>query len=391
MTYNFLPKIPYGTSDLLPREASEKRFLEETLAKLFTSWGYEELVTPTFEYLETFTAGSSNDMSQYSFKFFDKDNRVLVLRPDMTTPIARIVSTRLKDAKTPMRFFYLSNVFRHEQAQTGRKCEFYQAGIELLGSNEHSSDAEVVALAAESLLNLKLTNFQIGLGQIEFVKGVMLESGLPKTIAAKIEGFLVNRDLVGIEQTLDNVGFHHGLFKLLKQILELHGKENILEKAYNLVQNDLSRKALYNLAGIHTLLKAYKLEQYINFDLSIIRDFDYYTGMTMEGYTPGLGFPVLGGGRYDNLTQAFGFNCPATGFALGIERVILALFRQGLTPLTQKKDIYIAWAKNKLPEAILAAKEYRESNVSVELALSEQTKEQALENSVNFKNIIYIE
>ncbi|MDL2280371.1 ATP phosphoribosyltransferase regulatory subunit [Selenomonadales bacterium OttesenSCG-928-I06] len=391
MTHNFLPKIPYGTSDLLPREASEKRNIEASLAKLFRSWGYEELVSPTFEFLETFTAGSSNDMSQYSFKFFDKDNRVLVLRPDMTTPIARIVSTRLKDSKFPMRFFYLSNVFRHEQAQTGRKCEFYQAGIELLGSDDHSSDAEVVALAAESLLNLKLTNFQIGLGQIEFIKGVMLESGLPKIISAKIEQLLVNRDIVGIEQTLDNVGFHHGLFKLLKEILELHGKESVLEKAYNLVQNDLSRKALYNLAGIHTLLKAYKLEEYINFDLSIIRDFDYYTGMTMEAYTPGLGFPVLGGGRYNNLTQSFGFNCPATGFALGIERVILALFRQGLTPLTQKKDVYIAWKKGKLPDAILAAKEYRKSNLTVEVALAEQTKEEAFEISKNFKEFIYLE
>ncbi len=390
---NFVPQIPYGTRDLLPREAKQKRIVEGALAELFTRWGYAEVVTPTFEYMETLTVGTGSDIQQHVFKFFDKNNRTLALRPDMTTPIARVAATRLKETPLPIRLFYLNNVFRHEQAQAGRQCEFYQAGVELLGAPDPAADAEVVALAVEAMLESGLTNFQISLGQVDFINGLMEESGLSPKYQQKVKYAMVSRDLVGLGELLDQSGLSPAAQELLKQIPVLHGRDEMLNKAYQLINNELSRAALDNLADIRKLLTAYGVDSYVNFDLGIIRDFDYYTGMVFEGYTPGLGFPLCGGGRYDNMLSAFGVDSPATGFALGIERVLLALERQGISASVRSKDVYIAWAENKLTEAIATANRCRKEGRQAELSLSAVPKEkaEAAAREQGYEELIYIE
>ncbi|MBP2634541.1 MAG: hisZ [Firmicutes bacterium] len=390
---NFVPQIPYGTKDLLPREAKQKRIVEGALAELFSCWGYDEVVTPTFEYMETMTLGTGNAIHEHVFKFFDKNNRTLALRPDMTTPIARVAATRFKERPLPLRLFYLTNVFRHEQAQAGRQCEFYQAGIELLGAPGPAADAEIIAIAVEAMLEAGLTNFQIGLGQVAFINGIMAESGLNLLEQQKVKYAMVNRDLVGLGEILAESGLSQPAQELLRQIPLLHGREDMLKEAYHLVNNATSRAALDNLADIYKLLKDYGVEQYVNFDLGIIRDLDYYTGMVFEGYTPGLGFPLCGGGRYDTMLESFGVANPATGFALGIERILLALERQGIGVSVQGKDVYIAWAEEKLTDAIKAAKDYRKAGRRAELALEASSKgaAQAAAKEQGYEELIYIE
>lgn len=390
---NFVPQIPYGTRDLLPREASQKRIVEGALAGLFSRWGYDEVVTPTFEYMETITLGTGNAMQEHVFKFFDKNNRILGLKPDMTTPIARVAATRLKEKPLPLRLFYLTNVFRHEQAQAGRQCEFYQAGVELLGAPGPVADAEIIALAVEAMLEAGLTNFQIGLGQISFINGLMEESGLSPQEQHKVKYAMVTRDLVGLGEIVAQSGLSQAAGELLKQIPLLHGREDMLNDAYRLVNNELSRAALDNLADIHKLLKGYGVERYVNFDLGIIRDFDYYTGMVLEAYTPGLGFPLCGGGRYDTMLASLGVDNPATGFALGIERMLLAMERQGIGVNVRVKDVYIAWAEGKLAEAIRVAKEYRKAGRRAELALASSAKSaaEAAIREEGYEELIYIE
>jgi len=373
----FVPQIPYGTRDFLPYEANQKRVIESSLAQLFARWGYDEIVTPTFEYLETLAVGVSDDAQSSMFKFFDKNNRILALRADMTTPLARVAATRLRETETPLRLFYLTNVFRYEQAQAGRQCEFYQAGAELMGVPGPGADAEMVALAVESMLDTGLQNFQISLGQVEFIHGIMKELDLKPEQEWQIKQRMVRRDLVGLEEVLAKSGVTKEGQKLLQQIPLLHGREDMLEKTYQAVNNPVSRAALDNLAEIYNLLKSYGVDKYVNFDLGIIRDFDYYTGMVFEGYTPGLGFPLCGGGRYDNMVASFGVQCPATGFALGIERVMLAMERQGIAVASAPKNIYIGWDDNGLPAAIQQAAKLRMEGHSVELALQPQSREEA--------------
>jgi ATP phosphoribosyltransferase regulatory subunit len=317
-------------------------------------------------------------MLQSLFKFIDKDNRIVVLRPDMTTPIARVAATRLKGEGATARLFYLTNVFRQEQAQAGRQCEFYQAGVELLGEAGPAADAEVIALAAEAMLEAGLDKFQISLGQVEFINGVMQETGLAPRDRQRVMQYMIRRDLVGLEDILSQSGLSPAVQKLLRQIPVLHGREELLEKAYGLVTNETSRRALDNLGDIYRLLKDYGLEKHINFDLGIMRDLDYYTGMVLEGYTPGLGFPLCGGGRYDNMLAAYGMDSPATGFALGIERMMLALERQGIAVDHRSPGLFVAWGEGRLPEAIRVAQERRRRGQQrVGLGLCAQTRSEA--------------
>lgn len=388
----FVPKIPYGTRDLLPRDANRKRNMEASLSTLFARWGYDEVVTPTFEYLETLLVGNSSDIQHNMFKFFDKNNRILALRPDMTTPIARVAATRLRDSTLPLKMFYLTNVFRYEEAQAGRQCEFYQAGVELLGVSGPTADAEVIAIAVEAMLETGLTSFQISLGQVEFINGVMNECQLSPEQRQAVKQALVKRDLVGLGEILDNSGLCQTSQNLLKKIPVLHGREEMLKQAYSMVTDEVSRRALDNLNEIYHLLKSYGVEKYVNFDLGIIRDFEYYTGMVFEGYTPGLGFPLCGGGRYDNMASSFGVDCPATGFALGIERILLAMERQGIAIQPDSKDIYIGWNAGMLSSAILEAGKQRQAGKIVELSLVPQTKAEAelSQTGKGYTKLIYI-
>lgn len=385
-------QIPYGTRDFLPREAACKRNIEAALAYIFMQWGYDEVVTPTIEYLDTLTIGNGGQVEPHMFKFFDKNNRTLALRHEMTTPIARVAASRLNEVELPLKLSYITNVYRYEQAQTGRQCEFYQAGVELMGVPNASADAEVIALAIESLRQAGLENFQISLGQVEFINGIMEQVKLEPDKQNQIKYAMVSRDLVGLSEIIDGTELAKNAKETLKKIPLLHGKEAMLKQAYHMVCNEQSKRALDNLTEIYHLLEAYGVIQYINFDLGVIRDFDYYTGMVFEAYTPGLGFPLCGGGRYDNMLSDFGSACPATGFALGIERIMLALERQGLTAIPRAKDIYIAWQEGSAIAAIDEAKKLRATGKTVELALWGQTEKAAeqYQHAKGYSQLIYI-
>ncbi|MBP2655952.1 MAG: hisZ [Firmicutes bacterium] len=392
MNNQFLPRLPYGTRDFLPKEAKQKRMIENSLANLFSHWGYDEVVTPTFEYLETFVESAGANIGQGLFKFFDKNNSILALRPDMTTPMARVAATRLKDNNSPVRLFYLTNVFRHEQAQVGRQCEFYQAGVELLGAPEPAADAEVIALAVEAMCEAGLSNFQIGIGQVGFINGITEEVALSPVERQRIKQCIASRNLVGLDESLATCRLGEEMQKLIRDIPLLHGGDEVISKVYRMVKNDISRAALNNLVDINRLLSSYGVGKYVNFDLGLIRDFDYYTGMVFEGYTPGLGFPLCGGGRYDNMVAAFGVDCPATGFALGIERIMLALERQGIMPPTVVKDVYISWAEGAQAEAVAIASKLRREGRTVELALGFQSPEAAEKDRLakEYNQLVYV-
>ena len=377
---NSVLKIPYGTRDFLPAEAAGKRVVETRLAELFAQWGYEEVVTPSIEYLDTLGLGSSQNIGDHLFKLFDKSNQTLALRHEMTTPIARLVSTRLQDSPLPLKLSYISSVFRYEQTQAGRQCEFYQAGVELMGPGSPATDAEVVALAVTGLLRSGLTEFTVCLGQVEFLNGILNQYRLSSQEQEDLKAAMERRNLVELNQLVDELNLPENAKQVLKDLPLLNGGEDLLKQAYDMALNEQSRRALDNLAEIYRLLKAYKVEQYVRFDLGIIRDFSYYTGMVFEVYAPGLGYPLCGGGRYDHLLADFGTACPATGFALGIERILLAIERQKLPMHSLPRDVYVGYAAGKETMAIERAAQLREQGKSVELAVSSQTEAEARES-----------
>ena len=378
-----LLETPYGTQDFLPSEAAALRAVEMKIAELFALFGYEQVVTPTMEYLETLTTSSGRAIEPHLFKMFDRNNRTLALRHEMTTPIARLAVNRLKDSPLPLKLSYVANVFRFRQNQPGRQCEFHQAGVELLGVSNAFADAEVVALAAQALQATGLGDFKICLGQVDFAAG--LTDALSPEIQSEIKSALERHDLVALDKLPVDAS--------LKDLPKLRGGAEILTVAKKLAQNERSQRALDNLTEIYRLLELYGVADKISFDLGLIRDFEYYTGMVFEAYAAGVGYSLAGGGRYDHMLKDFGVACPATGFALGIERILDARKFQGITEDSSAQKIFVGYAAGFENAAIRRATELRTSGKVVELSLTTQTRAQA-ENSCAEKNcseLIYIE
>ena len=378
-----LLETPYGTQDFLPEEAAAKRITEQKIFELFASFGYEEVVTPAMEYLETLTTSGGREIESHLFKMFDAQNRTLALRHEMTTPIARLTVGRLKNSPLPLKLSYNTNVFRFRKNQPGRQCEFYQAGVELLGISNAFADAEVIGLAAQALKISGLKNFKICLGQVEFAGGLM--ENLSPELQAEIKFAIERHDIVALE----NLPVEDSL----KKIPKLQGGREILTAAESIAENDRSKKALENLKEIYRLLEIYGVADKITFDLGLIRDFEYYTGMVFEAYAAGVGYSLAGGGRYDNMLKDFGKDYPATGFALGIERILSARKIQGVEENFQAKDFYLSYAAGKEDFAIKKAAELRAAGKIVEVSLMPQGKIDAEKICAekNCKELIYLE
>jgi len=391
MKDNKVLQIPYGTKDILPGEARAKRKMEDKVAANFLTWGYDEVATPTFEYLDTFAIGNGG-ISDESMKFLDRNNRTLVLRSDMTTPLARMVSTRLSNDAGLKRLFYIANIFRYEETQAGRQCEFCQAGVELMGAEQPTADAEVLALAIASLQAAGLVDFTLSLGHIEFLAGLMEEAKITEKDAKAIEKTVLEHNAVGLEQIIKHLDLSTDLKDIFNRLLFLHGGEELIEELLGTVKNPKSRAALQNLADIYNLAKEYGVARFISFDLSLNRNLDYYTGMVFEVYTANMGFNICGGGRYDSMMKSFGQPCPATGFAMGIDRIMLVLERQNNLNINSDWDVFVAWNHNRVHEAIKLAMELRGQGKTVKLATITTTEVQALElqkiNNCNFLNYV---
>ncbi|WP_337465496.1 ATP phosphoribosyltransferase regulatory subunit [Acidaminococcus timonensis] len=372
---NTVLRIPYGTRDILPGEARAKREIEDKIANNFLSWGYDEAVTPTFEYADTF-ALSGAGINEESMRFMDRNNRTLMLRSEMTTPLARMVATRLKNDKGVKRLFYIANVFRHEQTQAGRQCEFSQAGIELIGAEAPMADAEVLALAVESLKAAGLQDFLISIGHSGFLAGLMEDAKLTKKQGDFVKRMILSHNAVGLEEAAERF-IPKPLKDIFRDLLYLQGGRDLLDSLEARVTNPRSLDALKNLKAIYKLAESYGVAPYLSFDLSLIRNFDYYTGMVFEAYAPQIGFNICGGGRYDHMMEAFGDPEPATGFAMGIDRIILSLRRDGRLTMDSKWDIYVAWAPGCQAKAIQKAMELRAGGKNVKVATNALTPEEA--------------
>lgn len=343
MEKNAFLQVPSGFKDWLPGEGCRKRALENKFASLFRQWSYREVVTPTLEYFRVLQMGNGCDggNERRIFKFIDRQGEILALRPDMTTPIARMVASRMQDSPLPLRLFYLANVFRHETPQEGRRKEFFQAGVELLGGSSPEADAEVITLAAEALSTAGLKDFRIGIGQVEVTRRVLEGLSLTGGESEKVKEALARKDLVGLECLLEKAGVPESDKERVLAFSSLHGGKEALEQAQRLAGNREIEEALKSLRAVFEVLEACGLGDKVFLDLGILRDFNYYTGIVFEGYTESLGFPLCGGGRYDSLLGNFGYPCPATGFALGLERIMLVLEREPATVEDQEPKYFL--------------------------------------------------
>lgn len=360
-------EIPKGVKVLLPEVAAKKRWVEERLLGVFTRWGFQEIVTPTVDFSEAITPGLGSELREKTFTLIDRESGgLLVLRPDITPQIARFAATVLKDRPRPLRLCYASNVFRYVEPQAGKAREFFQAGVELLGLEPPEADAEMLAMAVECLMAVGLDEFQLSVGDIDFFASVLADLKLPSSAEVEVRQAVQRKDRWGLEEILRREKPDASRVRLLQELTEMVGRgTEVLGKVEPLTRSPRCRAALEKLARILRFVDAYGLSDHITVDLSEVRGFDYYTGMVFEGFTPHLGYEVCGGGRYDRLLEKFGNTAPATGFAIDVERVLLALERQGDLALPAGADVLLIEFRPRKGEAVRVARNLRNCGLRV--------------------------
>lgn len=320
--------VPDGVEDCLPGECYIKKNIENSLRKEFVLSGYDEIETPAYEYYDVFQSGVGSYIQESMIKFIDPKGRIIVLRPDITVPIARVAATKLGEGVK--RLFYIQDSFAAAQPSIGRAGEFTQAGVELIGDGSIYADAEVISLAVKSLLLSGLSNFTIDIGQVDFFKALIGNLNLSEDGTDELRRAVDSKDIMAINSVADKFNIDNCLKQKILALPDLFGGEEIFEKALKLSGGYESRKAVNNLKEVYELLSFFGLKKYISIDFGMLHDIAYYSGIIFRGITPMLGFPVVSGGRYDGLIERFGAPAPATGFALGIKRVMIAMERQGL-------------------------------------------------------------
>lgn len=316
---------PIGLADILPEECADKKEIEEIINEVFLMMGYEEIETPSFEYYDVFAGDSGQISEENMFKFFDEKGRILALRPDITTSIARVAATKAREEQLPLRYCYTGNVFRAEKTEGARQREFTQSGIELLGIDTPSADAEVISAAIEALLAVGIDDFQVEIGQVAFFNGLIEQAGLSAEDTEKLRERIDCKDSLGIKELTEKLNLDDEIKSLMIALPDLFGDLSVIDKADVAGLNEVSKSALENIRSIYNLLTGYGYGDVISIDLGMLQSIDYYTGSIFKCYTHGVSFPVCAGGRYNHLVGKFGRELSAVGVAFGINRIISAL------------------------------------------------------------------
>lgn len=371
-------QTPKGAKDILPREAYVKSRLEQRAAAFAEAWGYARVYTPTFEFYDALAQGDGPVLADLLYRFVDREGETLALRPEMTIPIARMVATRYRPDEMPLRLYYIGSVFRYAEPQAGRHREFTQVGVELIGAEGPRADAEVVTLAAGLLESLGLASFRLDLGHIGFFQG-LVETVNDRPLAGELKDALLAQDYVRYEAVVRESGLDGDRQRALLTLPVLRGGEEVLDEARSLAKGcPQALAAIDNLAVVYRLVKAYGLADRVAIDLGITKDFDYYSGLLIEGYTPELGFALGSGGRYDHLFGRFGREFAATGFAFGVERLMLALDRQGWREHQPPAEVLLTAGDEEQATLFELAAALRRRGVRVEVDVSGLSREEAL-------------
>ncbi|SDZ34529.1 ATP phosphoribosyltransferase regulatory subunit [Evansella caseinilytica] len=361
MTKLFMFEKPAGMKDTLPELYQLKKQVKDAISGEIARWGYAPIETPTLEYYETVgTVSAIQD--QQLFKLLDQEGNTLVLRPDMTAPIARIAASTLQSANRPLRLTYDAPLFRSQQREGGKPAEFEQIGVELIGDRSNSADGEVIALMMASLEKAGLSNYQIAIGHIGFVNSFLEEILGNETRADRFRRHLYEKNYVGFRKEAEQLPLSSIDKRRLTGLLKLKGDAAVLDHAHALVESAKAKQALVQIEQLMEVLGAYELIGKVSIDLNLVMHMSYYTGTVFEAYSEGLGFPLGSGGRYDELLSKFNHPESATGFGLRLDRLSEAL---GKTKESIISDVCIIFSNERRKEAMEKAQRLRKNDRTV--------------------------
>lgn len=370
---NFDLITPEGTKDLLFEDCAVRRSLEEKLSGIFKSKGYCEVVTPGLEFFDVFNLNSRYFPQESMYKLVDNKGRLLVVRPDSTMPIARVAATRLRDAELPLRLFYRQNVYRNKPVMRGRSDEIHQMGIELIGSDSNRADLEVISSAIEVLASFENDDFRFELGDIGIFRELVNKLDADISVKEEIRSLIEVKNYPALNDLLDSIGSNEVTYAL-KQLPRLFGGEEVFDKASKLLNDEKIEKILSDLHCIYNSLTTLGYNGKITLDLGIVNKMDYYTGVVMKGYLQGYGDAVLSGGRYNKLLAEFGYDVPATGFAVNVDAVAKVMKQENAYSVPVP-EVIVYGAEGFVMEAIKYAQSLRADGVIVENSVFETYEE----------------
>ena len=364
---NMRPVTARGFRDVLPAEAAEREALVARIGEAFSAWGYGLVETPVVERLDTLEA-AVGPLEGVAFRLIDLDGRVLALRPDMTVPIARLAASRLYGEPGPHRFRYAAEVFREHESLRGQSRQFTQVGVEFIGAAGPAADAEMIAVMVEGLRAAGLSSFSVVVGTVAVLAAIVDAAEMPPAWGAQVLSAAHDRNLVELDRLAEEPGVRPEAARALRAVPRVRGGREAVAACREAASACGCGEALDELDATLALLAAAGVADSVAVDFSVMRSFEYYTGLVAEAYAPGLGVPLGGGGRYDGVLGAFGAPAPAAGFALGLERISIALLEQGAQPVARSLDAVLGGA----PEvALVAAQELRAAGWRVALSSHE--------------------
>ena len=280
---------PEGVRDIYNSECKRKSAVEKRIHHILELYGYQDIETPTFEFFDIFNSDTGTVSSVEMFKFFDRNNNTLVLRPDMTPSIARSVAKYYSACEFPLRLSYRGNTFLNNRSYQGKLTEKTEMGAELINDDSPEADAEGIIMMIDCFLAAGLTDFRIDIGQAEFYKGIMDALEASEEVKEQIHEYIENKNALGMEILLSDLSMKDCYRNILLEYNDLYGDVTMLEKAKKLTINPRCQAAIARLEEVYEVLKLYGYEKYVSFDLGMVNHFDYYTGIIFRGYTYGTG------------------------------------------------------------------------------------------------------
>lgn len=369
---------PEGVRDIYNTECKKKTALEQKLHQILSLYGYQDIATPTFEFFDVFNSDTGTVSSREMFKFFDRDNNTLVLRPDMTPSIARSVAKYYSDCEFPLRLSYVGNTFLNNRSYQGKLTEKTELGAEHINDDSPEADAEAIIMMIDCFLAAGLQDFRVDIGQTEFYRGIMDALDTTEEIKQQIHEYVENKNSLGMEMLLSELEIKECYRDILMEYNDLYGDASMLKKAKELTINPRCRAAIERLEQVYEVVRHYGYEKYISFDLGMVNHYDYYTGIIFRGYTFGTGDAIGKGGRYDNLLIQFGKEAPAIGFTILVDDMLSVLDRQSI-PVSLKEFAYstLLYNRNDTEAAIGLAMDLRNCGEKTELiCMTDQKSEE---------------
>ncbi len=363
---------PEGVRDIYDEECARKLALQGQIQSVFHLYGYQDIETPTFEFFDIFNKERGSVRSSEMYKFFDRDNNTLVLRPDMTPSIARCAAKYFMDEPGPLRLCYLAPTFLNSASYQGRLHESTQTGVELIGDDSCDADAEMIALVIDSLKAAGLKDFQVELGQVEFYRGLVEESGMDEETQETLRELIENKNFFGVEELLTEQTMAPELKQVFLKLPELFGDIDQIRLAKSLTANSRALQAIERLEKIQEMLNHYGLGDYVSYDLGMLSKYSYYTGIIFKAYTYGAGDYIVTGGRYDKLLVQFGKDAAAVGFAIVVDQLMLALSRQRIETKISMVNTVILYDPAARAAAVKLARHFRKNSMAVQMICKEQ-------------------